>query len=138
MDKRYKFSITSSGGKAIWVRIWDTSKEVIVSQVTIDMYGEYFRYKDYCNGNKIARIVRLETSPSYIGLGFGSEVLKKSLEYLDKCGYNAYLLCSPQHREANDKLRTVEDLKKFYSKFGFKPTSELLPTMVRKASIHRH
>jgi GNAT superfamily N-acetyltransferase len=99
------------------------------------MYGDYFRYQQYCNGHKIARIVRVETTPSYVGLGFGSEVLKKALEYLDNWGYNVYLLCSPQHREANDNLRTVKDLKRFYSKFGFKPTLELLPTMIRKASL---
>ena len=28
---------------------------------------------------------------------------------------------------------TITDLKKFYSKFGFRKTGELLPTMIRKA-----
>lgn len=135
MDKRYEFHISGSGGKAIWVSIYDTEKKTLVSQVTLDMYGEYPRYKQFCNGDKIARIVRLETTPSYIGLGFGSEVLKKALEYLDMWGYNVYLLCSPQHREGNDTLKTVTDLKSFYSKFGFKKTWELLPTMIRTATL---
>ena len=135
MEECFELSITGSGGKAIWVSVWDTSKKTLVSQVTIDMYGDYPRYKDYCNGDKVARIVRVETSPSYVGRGFGTMVMKKALEYLDKLGYNVYLLCSPQHREADDNLRTVKDLKKFYSKFGFKPTLELLPTMIRKASL---
>ena len=134
MEDCFEFSISGSGGKAIWVSIFDTNKNVLVSQVTIDMYGDYFRYQQYCNGNKIARIVRVETSPSYVGRGFGTTVLKKALEYLDKLGYNSYLLVSPQARE-KDVLRTVADLKTFYGKFGYKSTKELLPTMIRKASL---
>ena len=135
MEDCFEFSISGSAGKAIWVSIFDTNKNVLVSQVTIDMYGDYFRYQQYCNGHKIARIVRVETTPSYVGRGFGTRVMKKALEYLDNWGYNVYLLCSPQHREADDNLRTVKDLKRFYSKFGFEPTLELLPTMIRKASL---
>ena len=135
MEDCFELSITRSGGKAVWVSIWDISNKTLISQVTIDMYGDYFRYQQYCNGHKIARIVRVETTPSYVGRGFGTKVMKKAIEYLDNWGYNVYLLCSPQHREADDNLRTVKDLKKFYSKFGFKPTLELLPTMIRKASL---
>jgi len=134
MENCFEISITGSGGKAVWVSVCDTSKKAIVSQVTIDMYGEYPRYKDYCNSDKIARIVRVETSPSYVGRGFGTMVMKKTLEYLDKLGYNSYLLVSPQTRE-KDVLRTVADLKAFYGKFGYKSTEELLPTMIRKASL---
>lgn len=134
MEDCFELSITRSGGKAVWVSVCDTSKKTLVSQVTIDMYGDYPRYKDYCNGNKVARIVRVETSPSYVGRGFGTKVMKKALEYLDKLGYNSYLLVSPQTRE-KDVLRTVADLKTFYGKFGYKSTRELLPTMIRKASL---
>lgn len=134
MEDCFELSITGSGGKAVWVSAWDSSKKNLVSQVTIDMYGDYPRYKDYCNSNKVARIVRVETSPSYVGLGFGTRVMKKALEYLDKLGYNSYLLVSPQTRE-KDVLRTVADLKTFYGKFGYKSTGELLPTMIRKASL---
>lgn len=132
MEDCFELSITRSGGKAVWVSIWDTSKKTLVSQVTIDMYGDYQRYKDYCNMDKVARIVRVETSPSYVGRGFGTMVMKKALEYLDKLGYNSYLLVSPQSRE-KDILRTVADLKVLYGKFGYKSTEELLPTMIRKA-----
>jgi hypothetical protein len=31
--------------------------------------------------------------------------------------------------------KTVGDLKRFYSKFGFVSCGELLPTMIRKATI---
>ena len=134
MDKRYEFSISGSAAKVILVSIFDTNENVLVSQVTIDVYGDYFRYQKYCNGHKIARIVRVETTPSYVGRGFGTRVMKKALEYLDKLGYNSYLLVSPQTRE-KDILRTVADLKSFYSKFGFKKTGELLPTMIRKATL---
>lgn len=86
MEDCFELSITGSGGKAVWVSAWDSSKKNLVSQVTIDMYGDYPRYKDYCNSNKVARIVRVETSPSYVGRGFGTRVMKKALEYLDKLG----------------------------------------------------
>ena len=136
MEDCFKLIISGSGGKAVWVSVWDTSNKTLVSQVTIDMYGDYPRYKDYCNGNKVARIVRVETSPSYVGRGFGTMVMKKAIEYLDKCGYNSYLLVSPQKREGDcDTLKSVTDLKKFYEKFGFRKTGELLPTMIRKASL---
>jgi predicted GNAT family N-acyltransferase len=50
--------------------------------------------------------------------------------------YNIVLLCSPQKREGDcDTLKSVTDLKKFYEKFGFKKTGELLPTMIRKAEM---
>ena len=78
MEDCFEFFISGSGGKAIWVSIFDTNKNVLVSQVTIDMYGEYPRYKDYCNGDKIARIVRIETSPSYVGRGFGTNSTENS------------------------------------------------------------
>ena len=83
MEDCFELSISGSAGKAILVSMFDINKNILVSQVTIDMYGDYFRYQQYCNGHKIARIVRVETTPSYVGLGFGSEVLKKALEYLD-------------------------------------------------------
>ena len=131
MDKRFEF-IIHSGVKSVFISLHDKDKDVIVSQVTLDMDGEYYRYKHFCNGDKIARIVRIETTPSYVGHGFGTKVMKKVLDYLDERGYNSYLLVSPQPRDV-DKMRTLTDLRRFYSKFGFIKTRELLPTMFRKA-----
>lgn len=91
---------------------------------------EYPRYKEYCNGNKLAKIIRVETNPNYVGQGIASTLIRNAIKkYKD---YNFVLLCSPQRRcEDTDTLTTVEDLQMFYSKFGFIKTNELLPTMVR-------
>lgn len=91
---------------------------------------EYARYKEYCNGNKLAKIIRVETNPNYIGQGIASTLIRNAInKYKD---YNFVLLCSPQKRlEDTDTLTTVKDLQMFYSKFGFVKTNELLPTMIR-------
>ena len=78
------------------------------------------------------KIVRLETSPNHVGEGIASSLMNKFID--SHKDYNMYLLVSPQARE-KDTLRSITDLKKFYEKFGFRKTGELLPTMIRKAII---
>jgi GNAT superfamily N-acetyltransferase len=104
-----------------------------LSTVSIELdCGEYPRYKNLCNGEKIAKIVRVETDPQYVGNGIASELLRYTITIFNE--YNIVLLCNPQPRwEDTDTLKTISDLKKFYSKFGFVPCGELLPTMIRKA-----
>lgn len=95
---------------------------------------EYPRYKEYCNGSKLAKIIRVETNPHYIGKGFASKLLQETINKFKD--YNLLLLCSPMKRcENTDTLKTVSDLQMFYSKFGFVRTNELLPTMIRKSNI---
>ena len=95
---------------------------------------EYNRYKDKCNGDKLLKIVRLETSAEYTNKGVGTALINKAIELYPE--YNFYLLCHPMPRGNCDELhKTVADLKRFYGKFGFVPTGELLPTMIRRANI---
>ena len=105
-----------------------------LSTVSIDLdCGEYPRYKSLCNGEKIAKLVRVETNPHYVGRGIASSLIRYAIKLFKE--YNIVLLCDPQHRwEDTDTLKTVGDLKKFYEKFGFHKTGELLPTMIRKAT----
>lgn len=106
-------------------------EETLLSTVILNINcDEYARYKEYCNGNKLAKIIRVETNPNYIGQGIASTLIQNAIEkYKD---YNFVLLCSPQKRlEDTDTLTTVKDLQMFYSKFGFVKTNELLPTMIR-------
>lgn len=95
---------------------------------------EYERYKSLCNGSKLAKIVRVETNREYCGQGVATELLKEVIKtYKD---YNLYLLCHPMPRgHFDDSHKTVKDLKKFYGKLGFVSCNELLPTMIRKASL---
>ena len=108
----------------------------LVSSLTIDIEcDEYSRYKEYCHGNKLAKIIRVETNPSYVGKGYASKLIRYAIKKLN--GYNLVLLCSPCKRSGNpDTLVTVGNLEKFYSKFGFIRTNELLPTMIRKANAY--
>ena len=95
---------------------------------------EYSRYKDKCNGSKILKIVRLETSSEHTNQGIGSALIRKAIESYPE--YNMYLLCRPMPRGNCDETHnTVSDLKRFYGKFGFVSCGELLPTMIRKASL---
>lgn len=95
---------------------------------------EYERYKHLCNGNKLAKIVRVETDSEYCGWGVATKLLKEVIRvYKD---YNLYLLCHPMPRgHCDESHKTVKDLIRFYGKLGFVPCGELLPTMIRKASL---
>ena len=105
--------------------------EILLSTIVLDIKcDEYPRYKEYCNGNKLIKIIRVETNPHYVGQGIASKLIKLTLEKYT----NFVLLCSPCKRlENTDTLKTVTDLQIFYSKFGFVRTNELLPTMIYKA-----
>ena len=111
------------------------NNETIIGNIIIDTNClEYPRYKEYCNGNKLVKIVRVETNPNYVGQGIATKLIKNTIDKYKE--YNLILLCSPQKRiENTDTLKTVADLQIFYSKFGFIKTDELLPTMIRKANI---
>ena len=66
--------------------------------------------------------------------GFGTALIRKAIELYPE--HNMYLLCHPMPRGNCDaKHRSVSDLKRFYSKFGFVSCGELLPTMIRKATL---
>jgi len=105
---------------------------VVVSTIVIDINcDEYPRYKKYCNGDNLAKIIRVETKPYYVGKGYASKLLNFAIKKFKN--YNLLLLCSPQRRwEDTDTIKTVAELQMFYSKFGFIKTDELLPTMIRK------
>lgn len=104
---------------------------------------EYSRYKSLCNGQKLIKVVRLETRSDYCCKGVATALLNTLFERHNDA--NIYLLCHPMPRgntvERNtstfqtSKYETVEDLKKFYEKFGFVSCGELLPTMIKKASL---
>ena len=105
----------------------------LVSRIIIEIDNdEYPRYKEYCKGNKLAKIIRVETHSNYVGKGYASKLIKFVINKFK--GYNLVLLCSPCKRiENTDTLKTVSDLENFYSKFGFVRTNEFLPTMIRKS-----
>lgn len=113
------------------------NKEIRLGTLIIDINcDEYPRYKEYCNGYKLAKIIIVETNPNYVGQGIATKLIKNTINKYKE--YNLILLCSPQKRcedTDTDTLKTVADLQMFYSKFGFIKTDELLPTMIRKANI---
>jgi GNAT superfamily N-acetyltransferase len=126
-----KIQYWEGGSKCFLQLINDEAR--VVSSVVIDLkYDEYPRYKEYCNSEKIAKIIRVETNPNHVGKGYASKLIKYAIKKLND--YNLVLLCSPQKRwEDTDTLKTVTDLQMFYSKFGFVKTNELLPTMIKQA-----
>lgn len=114
--------------------IFAYENDVYLGAIVLSDDIEYERYKDRCNGDKLLKIVRLETSNEYTNKGIGSALIRKAIELYPE--HNMYLLCHPMPRGNCDaKHKTVSDLKRFYSKFGFVSCGELLPTMIRKATI---
>ena len=114
--------------------IFAYENDVYLGAIVLSDDIEYSRYKDKCNGDKILKIVRLETSSKRTNKGVGSALMRKAIEVYKE--YNLYLLCHPMPRgECDEKHKTVRDLKRFYSKFGFEPCGELLPTMMRTATL---
>ena len=109
------------------------NNETLIGNIIIDTNcSEYPRYKEYCNGDKLVKIIRVETNPNYVGQGIATKLIRLAIKQFED--YNFVLLCSPAKRtEDTDTLKTVSDLQMFYSKFGFVKTTEFLPTMVRKA-----
>ena len=107
--------------------------ETCLSTIVLDIKcDEYPRYKEYCNGDKLIKIIRVETNPHYVGKGIASKLIKLALKKYKNS--NFILLCSPCKRNENtDTLKTAVDLQIFYAKFGFVRTNELLPTMIYKA-----
>ena len=115
-----------------YIRAYDKNDPVGVLILDLNC-DEYARYKKYCTGNKLAKLVRIETNPTYVGKGIASSLIKAAIANFKN--YNIVLLCSPCKRSENtDTLKSVSDLQMFYSKFGFEKTDELLPTMIRKTN----
>lgn len=131
MIKNIHFNISEYNNN-FWIIASDKESGLWYGTLTASYDVEYNRYKHLCNGDKMLKIVRLETSPNHVGEGIASSLMNKFID--SHKDYNMYLLVSPQARE-KDTLRSVTDLKKFYEKFGFRKTGELLPTMIRKAII---
>jgi GNAT superfamily N-acetyltransferase len=127
-----KIQFWETNNKCYCIQLIDDTA-TLVSKMIIDIdCDEYPRYKKYCKGNKIAKIIRIETYPNYVGKGYASKLIKFAIKKFQD--YNLVLLCSPYKRDENtDTLKTVEDLEIFYSKFGFIRTNEFLPTMIKKS-----
>lgn len=132
-NKLFRFSCDKFG-KYTTYHAYNKIDNVHLGFVTVILNSdEYPRYKNFCNGDYFAKIVRIQTEEKYCGNGIASALIRKILK--DYHQYNFCLLCSPSPRGDNDTLKTVRDLKNFYSKFGFKKTGELIPTMIRTATL---
>ena len=82
-----------------------------------------------------AKIVYVITDIKHINKGIATMLMNKAIE--DFGGYDLTLLVKPMPRDGeNIDHRFTSGLIKFYSKFGFIRTNELLPTMIRKANTY--
>ena len=133
MAKNIHFNISEYHNN-FWIIASDKESGLWYGTLTASYDVEYNRYKHLCNGDKLLKIVRLETSSNHTNNGVGSALINKTIELYPE--YNMYLLCHPMPRGNCDEThKTVGDLKRFYSKFGFVSCGALLPTMIRKATI---
>ncbi len=116
------------------MRAYDINNGFYLGEVVLSQDVEFNRYKNLCNGDKLLKIVRVETAREFTGCGVASALLKELFRRYPHD--NFYLLCHPMPRgECDETHKTVKDLRRFYSKFGFRPCGELLPTMIRKATL---
>ena len=116
------------------LRAYDLIEGYWLGDLILSEVVEHDRYKDKCNGDKLLKIVRIEVSSRHTNEGVATLLINELIKRHPQ--YNFYLLCHPMPRgECDEKHKTVKDLRRFYSKFGFVPCGELLPTMIRKAKI---
>lgn len=116
------------------IRAYDFKNGFYLGEVVLSEDVEYPRYKNLCNGDRLLKIVRVETAREYTGCGVATALLNELFRLYPHD--NFYLLCHPMPRGmCDDKHKTVKDLRRFYGKLGFVPCGELLPTMIRKASL---
>ena len=114
--------------------IFAYENDVYLGAIVLSDDIEYNRYKNICNGDKLLKIVRIEVSSNHTNEGVATLLINELIKRHPQ--YNFYLLCHPMPRgKCDEKHKTVKDLRRFYSKFGFRPCGELLPTMIRKASL---
>ena len=105
-----------------------------LGEIVLSVDIEFERYKNKCNGNNLLKIVRIEVSSHHTNEGIATLLMNEVIKRYKTC--NLYLLCHPMPRgECDETHKKVKDLKRFYSKFGFIPCGELLPTMIRKTSL---
>lgn len=102
-----------------------------VGFVLVDLHGDLNRYREYCNGDNLAHIVRLETEYSYTKRGIAHALLNKLFETFKD--WNFSLLVYPTYRGEKDYYR--KDLQKWYEQFGFVRTKEFTTTMVKKNTL---
>lgn len=99
----------------------DTNERI--GKVCIDLNSEDSnRYK--CQ-KKLAKIILVWTSFTYLGKGIATALLNKTVETLND--YSLYLNVVPVRR--NDKDKDKNELIRFYSKFGFKRYKEDICTV---------
>ena len=133
MAKGNYIFLSSRFGETCDIRAYECNGEC-VGAIVFKESDKYPRYKHLCNGTNLLEITRVVTKTTYTNRGIASALISRVIWSFKT--YNIVLLCSPQKREGNfDTLKSVTDLKKFYEKFGFKKTGELLPTMIRKATL---
>ena len=109
------FTVDKETGKKIGFLIAKDSSDI------------YCRFAEYCNGKKLMSIIIVYVQKDYIGNGIGTALINKLLK--DYKDYNILLIVNPMMHKTLSK----EELYKFYEKFGFVRTNELVCTMIKKA-----
>ena len=124
-------TVTTRNGIFIIAHNIETNERV--GGVSLWRSATYERYKHLCRGNYLLELIRIETyEEKYRRKGVATALLNEVIKrYGD---YNIVLLCHPSNR-CDEKYKNIQNLRKFYSKFGFISCGELLPTMIRKATI---
>ena len=116
------------------IRAYDLNNGSYLGEVVFSEDVEFDRYKHLCNGDRLLKIVRVETASEFTGCGVATALIKELIRRYQE--YNFYLLCHPMPRGmCDDKHKTVKDLRRFYGKLGFVPCGELQPTMIRKSAL---
>jgi len=91
-------------------------------------YGGFNRYADYCKANgKLAWIIIVKVDKSYTNRGVATSLMRKVMKKFHN--WNVGLVVAP----CLHQTMSQNQLKEFYSKFGFIRTNELFPTMIRRA-----
>ena len=124
----YTIEVENQGKHVAFFAKENTTGERIGTLMVNPSYGGFNRYADYCKANgKLAWVIIVKVDKRHTNQGIATALIKRAIgEFHD---YNIGLEVFPcVHQNMDD-----EQLKKFYSKFGFVRTKELFPTMIRRA-----
>ena len=101
-----------------------------IGTVIVDpLYGDFNRYPDdYCKPNgKLAWVVIIKVDKSYTNRGIATSLMRRVIKNFHN--WNIGLVVAP----CLHQTMSQNQLKEFYSKFGFVRTKELCCTMIRRS-----
>lgn len=124
----YTIEVENQGKHVAFFAKENTTGERIGTLMVNPSYGGFNRYADYCKANgKLAWVIIVKVDKSYTNRGIATSLMRRVMKKFHN--WNIGLVVAP----CLHQTMSQNQLKEFYSKFGFVRTKELCCTMIRRA-----